>query len=407
LSIVPTNSGSPWRDWRVILAIAAYGWMTVAGTFVGAADAAAAFGLAVLLFLGGTARRNWPELDRQLAAIAILFIALCWASTAWSIAPSHSAHGALQITLVAAGALILLGERKPLAHGATTILLAALTGATIGAALGLVDFHASFPIMRHLLPPNAPEYAMGSKMDRGLSYLVFLAWPLLAFAWRDRSRVWACLLAALVIALVGSSHGVTVQLSLLTGIVAFAIAAVAPRLVALGLALGSVAAAALTPILALDFGARLLPWAQRIKPSAVHRLEIWDYMSRRALERPLTGWGWWTAHMLPIHPDELARYQYVTPNGSPHPHGNWVQLWVETGVFGVALGLAFALLILWRAWRMPSPYRPFALACCASVFIIAMASFDLATDSWWAALAATGLLFALLPVPMANGRAAA
>jgi hypothetical protein len=74
-------------------------------------------------------------------------------------------------------------------------------------------------------------------------------------------------------------------------------------------------------------------------------------------------------------------------------------LWVETGVFGVAIGLAFVLLVLWRVWKLPRAHRPFALACCASVFIIALASFDLATDSWWAALAATGLLFSILPRP--------
>jgi hypothetical protein len=48
---------------------------------------------------------------------------------------------------------------------------------------------------------------------------------------------------------------------------------------------------------------------------------------------------------------------------------------------------------------MPRAYRPFALGCCASVFVVALASFDLASDSWWAALAAAGLLFSILPRP--------
>jgi len=380
--------------------------MAIAGTFIGSGYAAAAFGFGLLLFLGGASRRQWPDFDRPLLAIAILFVALCWASSVWSIAPQHTIHGALQITLIFAGCLLLLGGNRYLRRNAHTILYATVIAAGIGAALALFDFRTDFPIMRHFLPANAFWVAVGAKMDRGLSYLIFLVWPLFAYAWQFRRRAWACGLAALVAALIASSYGITAQLSLATGLVAFAIAIVAPRLVAVGLAAVTCIAAALTPILALDFGARLLPLAARIKNTAVHRLEIWDYMSRRALERPLTGWGWWTAHMLPIRPEELARYQYVTANGSPHPHGNWVQLWVETGIGGVALGLAFVLLILWRAWRLPRPYRPFALACCASVFTIALASFDLATDSWWAALAATGLLFTILPAPteMASAR---
>jgi O-antigen ligase len=201
------------------------------------------------------------------------------------------------------------------------------------------------------------------------------------------------------------SYDITAKLSVAAGLAALLVALVAPWLVAGALALGAVIAATLTPVIALDFGKSLLPLAARIKPSAVHRLEIWDYMSRRAFERPWTGWGWWTARDLPIRPEELARYKYVTPAGSPHPHGNWVQLWVETGVVGVALGLVFALLVIWRVWRMPKPYRPFGLACATSVFVIALASFDLASDSWWAVLAATATLFAILPKPAAGNPA--
>jgi O-antigen ligase len=386
-------------NWRVLAASAVFAWVTVVGTFMGATYAAAIFILAGILLVGGMVRRQWPTIDRRLAALAILMLALCWASSLWSIVPDRTVHGALQVSVIFFGSLVLLGEAGTVTEGVDTIFRVSLAGLTLGAALGLFDFLADFPIMSHVLSPHAPDYAKGTKMDRGLSYLVFLAWPLLAFAWQAGMRVWALGAAAILIAVISVSYGITVQLSLAVGTLALALAIIAPRLVAIGLSLAVSLAALATPIFALGLGERLLPLAARIKPSAVHRLEIWDYMSRRTFEKPLIGWGWWTAHALPIHPDELARYQYVTRDGSPHPHGNWMQLWVETGIVGVAIGLAFALLVIWRAWRLPGLYRPFALACCASVFTISLASFDLASDSWWAALSATALLFTIVPKP--------
>ena len=141
---------------------------------------------------------------------------------------------------------------------------------------------------------------------------------------------------------------------------------------------------------------RALPLVANIKSSVTHQLEIWDYMTARITERPLSGWGWLTANMLPIRPEELARYHWVGANGTPHPHDFWLQLWVETGVLGAILGSSFALLVLWRAWRQPIKIRPFALAAVAATFISSLASFNLATDAWWCAVTATGLLFALM-----------
>ena len=372
-------------------------WVTVTGPFSGSGYAASFYGLGLVLLALGAAHRQWPRFDLRLGAIALLFLALCWLSISWSIEPQRTLRGAGQLTLIFAGALILLSQRWTLDDGAERIRTTALAGMSVGGALGAFDFLVDHPIMRHFVPPNGVYHAVGAKMDRGLAYAAILSWPILALNWRPGRKKWCVLMLVLVGAMIALSNASTVQLGAAVGLAALGVASVAPGLVAGGLAALSVIAALLTPVLALDFGATLMPLATAIKTSAVHRLEIWDYMSRRAFERPISGWGWWTAEYLPIRPDELARYRYVTAAGTPHPHGNWVQLWVETGIGGVALGLAFALLVLWRAWKMPKASRPFALACCTAVFIDAVASFDLASDSWWAVQAAAALLFSLLP----------
>jgi O-antigen ligase len=147
----------------------------------------------------------------------------------------------------------------------------------------------------------------------------------------------------------------------------------------------------------LPFALRLLSGvrgllAPHIKESLLARLEIWDYVSARVMERPLFGWGIWSAKSLPISAEELSHY--VREHGvGIYPHNQWLELWVETGVFGVALALAFVLLVLARIGRMPRQAQPFALAAVFLALMVSLTSFEITTDSWWAALAACAFLF--------------
>ncbi|HLB99314.1 MAG TPA: hypothetical protein VJK90_16690, partial [Acetobacteraceae bacterium] len=79
-----------------------------------------------------------------------------------------------------------------------------------------------------------------------------------------------------------------------------------------------------------------------------------------------------------------------------YPHNQWLELWVELGVPGAALGLAFALLLLHRIRRLPEPLRPFAYAAFAAAMSFASVEYEVVTDSWWCALAASAVLFAIL-----------
>ena len=88
------------------------------------------------------------------------------------------------------------------------------------------------------------------------------------------------------------------------------------------------------------------------------------------------------AHTLPIHPDELSRYVYAGPRGI-YPHNQWLELWVELGALGAALGLVFALLVLRRIGRLPEAIRPFAFAAFASAMTVASVDYEVVTDSWW------------------------
>lgn len=388
------------HDWPVWLAVAVYAALCSVGIFSGGAYSGIVIGLAVVLLVAGLARgEGMPALDRPLVALAVLFAVLCWASALWSIVPERTVRGALQVTGVFAGVLVLLAEKKLLRAGASLILTAALFAAILGETVTSADFLLGHPIMRHVAIHSASGGAVNVKFDRGLSYLAILLWPILAHAWQSGRRmaaVAAVILAGLALALGVSSSA---QLAFLAALVALLIAARLPALVVWTAGIVGAALALATPFAVRAIAARLSGQAAAIKPSFGHRLEIWDYMSARVMERPLTGWGWWSADALPITPDELARYRYVGAAGSAHPHNNWLQLWVEGGAGGAVLGFLLLLLVLTRIRRLPRPHAPFALASLAAALIISLGSFDLATDSWWCCLAATGLLFTILPEP--------
>lgn len=384
--------------WRGLLAAAVYAALPTIGLFSGGAYAALVFGLAGVLVLAGVAAGRWPSVDRPLGAIGALALALFWISATWSIVPKTSLSGSLQMTGIFVGALLLVGMRQSLAPAAPLIFRVLLIAAIVGPALVILDKAAGYPILG-LISGHSPKTAnVETRLARGLSQTAILIWPILAFARISRRPLQAGFAAILTMAMLvlTVSDATAALVDFAAGAIAFLLCLVLPRLVAAAGAVAIGAAGLATPWLITGAEEWLLPVSTELKDSATHRLEIWDYMVARSLERPLSGWGWLSANALPIHPDELARYHWVSASGTPHPHDFWLQLWVETGPAGAVLGSGFALLMLWRAWRQPADVRPFAIAAVVAAFATSLASFNLATDAWWGAAAAAGLLFAIM-----------
>jgi O-antigen ligase len=386
-------------DWRVLLAAAVFACLPTVGTFGGGSYAAFVIGLTVILLLGEIAERRRPAMDWPLASLAAAFLALIWLGLAWSVAPARTLGGDLQMTGLFVAGLVAIGSRGSIADGSETILRAALVAAVAGPLLLILDLAVGHPIMTLAYGAKSSDQVYFAKLPRGLAQLAVLIWPILAFGWLNGHRRLTGAAAAIFAALLlwQISYNMSVTLSFAVGLVVFALAWRAPRLVAGALAAVTTIVAIGSPFVIQAVGRPLMPIADQIKASARHRLEIWDYITARALERPFSGWGWQTAQFLPVTPEEKAHYKYFWATGIPHPHDFWIQLWAETGVFGLLLGLAFALIVLGRIWRQPQDVRPFGLAAFATAFAVSLPSFNLSTDSWWCALAATGLLFLLLP----------
>jgi O-antigen ligase len=363
------------------LTLAIFASLPTIGLLNGPIYAPLLFGLAILQLV---LRRGKITPDRTLMALAAGFALLCWLSCLWSIVPGHSVAGAAQMTAVLAGALLVSAMPKPPKLAATTAC-AVIAGSTLMVADRLTGNY-----LLHLVS----SHEGATKYNRGIDYLSILLMPLIGTLVVQRHRILAAATTLAAIACVAEGKSTTAWIALPAAALVLALAARAPRLTA-RLITAAVAAGAL----ALPFALRILSGirpslAPYIKESMLRRLEIWDYVSARIMERPLFGWGIWTSKSLPITSDELSHYVREHGEGI-YPHNQWLELWVETGAAGLLLALAFALIVLWRVPRLPPAMQPFGYAAFSLALMVSLTSFEITTDSWWAALAACALLLAV------------
>ena len=211
--------------------------------------------------------------------------------------------------------------------------------------------------------------------------------PLVAGA--DLSARWRGVALAAGLVLLLAIPGDTAKLAALAGLaVAGAVAwrPAAARVLAVLLAL----AVLVTPLLlgpAID-AAR--PQIERLPPSGIHRLMIWDFALGRAAEKPLAGWGMESSRAIPggeQRPDDarLARLGVSSPGlrawfAEPHlrllplhPHNGPLQIRLELGWEGSALAALAVLLLGLAAARCARPAA--ASGALASAFVTFFASF--------------------------------
>jgi O-antigen ligase len=385
---LPVPLAAPSLPLAVALAIA-----PVAGVLQSKAIAPIAT-IALLLTVVAHRRRHgaWPWPQGAAAWVALALFGWAAVTALWAPEPLRALGTALQIGgFVALGA----GAARAMAAGDAAarrrLLLAATGGLVAGLAVAALDAttgHAIRAAVRGLKEVPV-TLAFGLKPAASAMGLWL---PLVAAAGLSRWLRGLVLAAGAVVLVL--LPGEAAKLAVVAGGLAGGAALLAPRwtprLLGAGLALAILAMpAVLGPVLA-----RGVP-ADRIAPSAAHRLLIWDFVTDRIAERPIAGWGMEASRDIPGHLDpptaEALRRFHLTGPGAAlwlptamllplHPHNGALQLWLELGMPGALLGAALALLLGFAAARSPRPAVATAVLAAASV--TAMLSFG-AWQEWW------------------------
>ncbi len=145
--------------------------------------------------------------------------------------------------------------------------------------------------------------------------------------------------------------------------------------------------------------------------SVTHRLKIWRFVADVIAERPLAGWGLNASRELPGGNVEIAPGANRLPL---HPHNAFLQVWVELGAIGVALGAALGITALWAAMTLRPPAagdarcaRASALALIASGSLVAGVAYGIWQGWWMAALWLAAGFMAAIGGPAQRDRTAA
>ena len=371
--------------------------------------------LAVIAHWRLHARLPWPSAASGWVAVMLgLWSAL---SAAWALEPLRALESGVAL---AAMALLAGGAARAVAEDERARGWVALCAA-LGLGLGLVASAADAATGNALraavrgLREAPPTLAFGLKPAASVMAMLL---PLAAAAPLGRWwRVALLVLGAVVLALL---PGDSAKIAGFVGVAAVGLALWMPRLTprALGAALAALVLA--TPMLlglVLQAG---LP-VERLPPSAIHRLVIWEFARERIAERPLLGWGMEASRAVPggtapPAPAELDRLGVTRPDlrawfALPHiqvlplhPHNGALQLWLELGLAGALLGAALLVLLGRAAAGAPCPAAATgALAAAAVTFLLSFGIWQ----AWWVAaqLLAVAAL-AGLPRVSSSGRAA-
>ncbi|MXP61926.1 O-antigen ligase domain-containing protein [Roseomonas sp. M0104] len=341
----------------------------------------------------------------------------------WALEPSRALTSGLSLAglvLLTGAAVRAVGADHPgNRHRLGRALLAGLALGLVAAALD----HATNSGLRAAvrgLRAIPPELAFGLKP--AVSVLALLL-PLLAGTLLPaRLRVAFLVLGAAVVLWL---PGDTAAIALLAGLAVLALASLEgwrhrPRILPAALGAAMAVTMLATPLVLPAVLAHLAPVVERLPPSAIHRLVIWDFGLDAAAQKPLRGWGMEAARALPggrehPEPERLARLGVHRPDlqvwfSAPHlelmplhPHNGPLQIRLELGWVGSLLAAAALWLLALSARGLAA-----AAAACgtiASAFVTFLASFGV-WQSWWLCSMALAAAFAagLLPPDRSDGR---
>lgn len=351
-------------------------------------------------------RGGWPWPQGLVARLGLALgawaaVSALWAPDAWRAVTGGLTIGGIAV-LAAAGARVAREDGEPARRRLAWCLGA---GLAIGLAVALADTATG-----HMVRAGVRGLAEASvKLTAGLkpaATIMGLLLPLIAALPLPRGWRMPLILAGLVGILV--LPGDTAKIAALAGAAALAVAARFGRRVPAALGLLGAAMLLLVPLL-LPPALPLLQ-ADRMPPSAAHRLLIWRFVSGRIAERPLLGWGMDAARSIPggkdlIAPAELDALGITrrgvrtllleVPHLPLHPHNAPLQLALELGLPGLLLGAALLAAIGLAASRCAAP------AMAAGAMAAALVTLMLGYGAWqeWllCSLGFTAVLLAALP----------
>ena len=343
-----------------------------------------------------------PDINMALAATAGLLILYGTLSAIWAIDPIASLRLALRLFLLSAAGLMLCGIVATLTpEQRRFIARTAFSGAALAVILMYIDVLGDGVIQLNILHEAQANYG------RTVSFLTLIIWALVAQPELRNRPMFVLGMVVIVSVILFQTPGFAAKIAMLAGLVTLFCAwrfraqfsKIVYALIAIAFLLGPTLARKFDqpdyyrPLIVADSEFANSRWTVAL----AHRLHIYGYTAKRALEYPIFGWGLDASRRIPdgTNPlkvehlgftrDELSNNAAAwidrgTAVHLPlHPHNTPLQIWLELGLLGALMSCG---LVIYLVRAAAHHHHPAGLALCISALVIANFSYG-AWQSWW------------------------
>ena len=339
------------------------------------------------------ARRSLVVRGKALYFAALLIGLVVWGgvSACWSLVPGHSlVMDSRLLGLVVAG--LSLAVASGIIEAPRRLSGFMLAGTALGLVVAATELETGGGISQFI---SVRPFA-GTKLNQLAVWSALMAAPVAALLFIRGQHVLGVAAGLVMAAAVYLLQDTTAKMAFTVGVPCGVALWFCRGRVARVIATGSVAAILLAPLVLPRLGH---DWAifsrvDTFKESAGHRLLIWAFVGDHIAQHPLRGWGLDASRAIPGGKVEIRHGETWLPL---HPHNTALQLWLELGVIGAAIGAAFIGGLWWRLAVAPWP-RLYAAAAGASLAVaqtVTIAGWGL-WEEWWLATLIIALFMQLV-----------
>lgn len=341
-----------------------------------------------LAWLGRREGRTLPHFPWATAWLAALILVWAGASAAWSLDPGNTWKKLGDLSLVAAGGLLLFAvPRRLTPRDGAAMGLALTAGIVIALAAQWSEWASDGLLVRTF---HAEADGSLSPLVRGVSVAAILGWAAVVFLLRAGRPGLAAALGLFALATIWITDATAAALSVSLGALLCLVLLALPRRAVTALAVLAALWVLASPFVMRGAMTAIDPQHLQGRPgliSAYHRLSIWGFTSEKILERPLLGYGLRAGRKVPggARTFTLARDpgRNPLPVFAMHPHNGPLEWWLELGLPGAALGaIAVFLLFQWPARIQDRGTRALVAGQAAAAFGILNLSFGV-WQIWW------------------------
>ena len=305
--------------------------------------------------------KKFIKINWLLLGAFIAFLTLAITSSLWAINSDSVFDRVTKLAILIIPSLFLLFTARSVEIINFKYLCFLPHSLIIASILLLIDTYFNYPIYHLTHGLSASEIVAPASLNWSLVIISFLLWPTLYQLWIKKNKTHMAIVLIAVSSAIFSAMSQSAIIALILGGITLFSSIKKPKIVLYTISY--------TVIIGIFFS----PWIAQLlfnhppeiflnwkSASAAQRIELWDFVARKALESPWYGFGIEaTRH---INDFDSAKLFYSTTN-IIHPHNFALQLWIELGILGATSAATFIYLCLKNILTFNKKQLPFITAC--------------------------------------------